>query len=62
MGTKVDKKSIKRLVGPRGNVMKPHLRKFLKVKSLGPEPALNVKGFWPKPNHGIKIDDEKDRK
>lgn len=38
---------------PPGDVTKPWRRQFFEVKSIGDEPALNTKGFWKKPKHGL---------
>ena len=52
-----------RLKGLRGDVTKPHLKRFFKIVPMRDEdgnaiannPALSS-GFWPKPKHGIKVD------
>ena len=39
---------------PPGDVTKPWKRQFFETKSIGPEPPLNIEGFWKKPKHGLK--------
>ena len=36
------------------DVTKPHRKKFLKCKKMGETPPLNTKGFWEKPEPGLK--------
>jgi len=41
------------------NVADRWRRQFFPCKDIGPEPPLNVEGFWRKPQHGLKIKGEK---
>ena len=46
---------------PPGDVTKPWKRQFFETKEIGPEPPINVSGFWPAPKHGIKRKKKDDR-